>query len=575
MRTSSGVSGARAVVMALASVVAATALWTAAAPGVVAPHVDIPALNPGALRLGTTNYPIPAVQAFFVAPTGNDAANGARATPWRTLGHAVAAAPAGATVILRAGIYREGVQISGKRLTLQNYPSEAVIVRGTQVTTGFVVAVAGKSWVRSGWNHQFPRQGPAKMLRRAAPLANAPDMVFVDGKQLRQVANPDNVRGNTFAVDYAKGQLTIGVDPTGRVIEAATIQVGLSVINAAGTIVRGIQFDEFATPYNPHGAVRDLSNGTTFENDIFTNNAMAGLTTSGSNTVVTHCTMSFNGQLGVHSYRSTNVRLYGNWVTRNNTALFDQKEEAGGVKASYSSGMRIDSNLIDHNLGTGTWFDLGSNNGVIVHNNFHANAAQGAEYEISSNAVIAGNVSWSNSGGGIRIIESQHIAVWNNVVYRNDTGIEVFDGGRPETPFDITIRNNILMDGHNITTTLLDVDDKTHHYSGAQMAVTADSDVFCRSVAATPPRVVDWSRGGGLGPATYTTLAPFVAATGNESHGVACEGPLAGAMFTNTKRGDFTLGPKSAARGVGTPLPADIAAVLGVAPGIAVNAGAL
>ncbi len=571
---------AAGVLVATAATAATRAVTTAPGAATAAPSpanarglsrtVDVPAPGAGAAPLGTTAYAVPA-NAHFVAPTGNDAAKGSQAKPWRTLHHAVAAAPSGSTIVLRAGIYREGATISSKRLTLQPYPHEAVVVRGTQIVTGFVAA--GKTWVLSGWNHQFARQGPAQLIKAAAPLANAPDMVFVDGKQLRQLANPTRVRAGTFAVDYTHKKLTIGIDPKGHTIEAATVQVGLSLVHADGSIVRGIQFDEFATPYNPHGAVRDVSKNVTFENDIFTQNAMAGITEQGTNAVITHCTISANGQLGVHAYKATNTTLYANRITANNNARFNQQQEAGGVKASRSTGFDVDSNLIDHNIGTGVWFDLGSNKTTIVHNDFFANRAQGAEYEISSNATIAGNISRANSGGGIRIIESQHVQVWNNDAFRNDTPIEVWNGPRTQNPSDIKISNNIMMDGHAVTKVLLDVDDKTHKLSAAQMGVTADHDAYCRSTPAAPKNVVSWARGGGQ--AIYAQLPPFAAATHNEVHGIACDGSAAGTMFLDTKRNDFTLGGVSPGRRAGAPLPAAIAAVLGAPSGVPVDLGAI
>ena len=56
----------------------------------------------------------------------------------------------------------------------------------------------------------------------------------------------------------------------------------LAVLRALdSSVVRGIQFDEFATSYHPHAVLRDSSNGVTFENLIVTQNAMAGITETG------------------------------------------------------------------------------------------------------------------------------------------------------------------------------------------------------------------------------------------------------------------------------------------------------
>ena len=214
-----------------------------------------PSGTPGAAPLGTTNYPIP-TGAYFVAPTGSDTAAGTQAAPWATLGHAVGVAPNHSTIVMRAGIYREADVINSKALTIQPYPNEAVIVRGSNIVTGFVQS--GTTWVLKNWTYEFPRQN-ARAVDAQHPLANAPDQVFVDGAPLTQVAKAAQVGAKSFFVDYTAHQLVIGINPAGHTIEASTKTVGLHLEHAAGTIVRGIQFDEYATPASTHGAVLDSS----------------------------------------------------------------------------------------------------------------------------------------------------------------------------------------------------------------------------------------------------------------------------------------------------------------------------
>jgi len=82
---------------------------------------------------------------FFVSPSGNDAANGSLATPWKTIAKALLATGPGATVNLRAGTYTETIEMRGdpgnrfgKTMggspagwwTLQSYPGEQATVAG-------------------------------------------------------------------------------------------------------------------------------------------------------------------------------------------------------------------------------------------------------------------------------------------------------------------------------------------------------------------------------------------------------------------------------------------------------------
>ena len=436
-----------------------------------------PSGTPGAAPLGTTSYPIPTSGAYFVAPTGSDKAAGTQAAPWATLGHAVGTAPNHSTIVMRAGIYREAVVINSKALTIQPYPNEAVIVRGSNIVTGFVQS--GTTWVLKNWTYQFPRQN-ARAVDAQHPLANAPDQVFVDGAPLTQVAKAAQVGAKSFFVDYTAHQLVIGINPAGHTIEASTKEVGLHLEHAAGTIVRGIQFDEYATPASTHGAVLDSSGGAVFENDWFLNNASAGLSIEGPSTLVTHDTMADNGQLGLHANQADHLHVTETEVKQNNTEGFDEHEEAGGMKLSSSNDVLIDDNLADGNYAKGIWFDIASLRATIVRNQTFSNLDEGIQFEISSGAVIAGNVAWRNSGGGIRVIESQHVDIYNNVLYKNQSAVDVWEGSRPQNVADVTIRNNVMMDGSAGATSLLDVHDFTNKLTGAQMGVSTDADAFCR-----------------------------------------------------------------------------------------------
>jgi hypothetical protein len=75
-------------------------------------------------------------RAFFVSPTGSDSAAGTKAKPWRTIQKAANAVPAGSTVEIRGGVYRERVVMHvsgapGAWITFRNYNGEHVRLDGT------------------------------------------------------------------------------------------------------------------------------------------------------------------------------------------------------------------------------------------------------------------------------------------------------------------------------------------------------------------------------------------------------------------------------------------------------------
>lgn len=525
--------------------------------------------TPGAAKLGATTYDVPS-DAIVVAPGGHDTAAGTVADPLRTVGAALARAADGATVVLRGGVYRESLLVSGRRVTLQAYPNEAVAVRGSRVVTGWTAS--GSVWTRSGWAPRFPRTTPA-VVQRSHPMANAPDMVFVDGVGLRQVSSLSRVHGRTFFVDERNSRLVIGVDPAQHVVEASFAQVGLRLVDAAGTVVRGLQFERFATPVSSHGAVIDESGGVRFEHDIFTQNASSGLSvvhSTGSS--VDHCTFVANGQLGLHAFQASDLVVQSSRFTRNNTELFDPKMEAGGAKLSQVQRVKFDRVLADGNSGNGIWFDVDASDISLVRSEVARNRANGVQIEISSDVVVASVVARDNTLVGFRIIESARVALANSVAFRNRTDVTILEGDRPQDLAAVSVSNTVLFDTRTGSGALLDVQDIRRRASGAEMGVTLAANAYCRSRPNRPPVVAVWPGDGGV--STYARAVDELAAiTASAAPGVACDGPDAAAMFVRPAAGDFRLGPDSLARGTGTPLSAPVASALGVAAGTPADPG--
>lgn len=86
-------------------------------------------------------------RSLYVALDGNDAANGAAGTPFRTINYALGKALAGDTVFVRAGTYTDRVifpksGLLGKHITLKAYPGERPLIDGSLTTaTGWMAMV--------------------------------------------------------------------------------------------------------------------------------------------------------------------------------------------------------------------------------------------------------------------------------------------------------------------------------------------------------------------------------------------------------------------------------------------------
>jgi parallel beta-helix repeat protein len=517
----------------------------------------------GPVPIGKTRYPVPA-KARFVAPNGKDTAAGTRSAPWRTLGHAVSQVSAGAVIVLRKGIYHESLEVTRKHLTIQSYPGEAVWFDGSRQVTGWVRD--GSTWRKDGWTTRFDHTDPTvgrdwtfQMTDPKYPMARWPDQVFVNGKELEQVANRAAVKAGTFAVDYATGRLYIGSDPHGARVDASTLAEALYLHGADGSVVRGIGFRRYATPIKRMGAVKGYANDLVFENDVFADTALTGLSILGSRITVRRNAFLRNGQLGLQGNKSDNSTIVGNVMTGNNAAHFKIIPVAGGMKITTSRGLRVLDNDVEDNGSAGIWLDESCSSAVIARNVVRHNTGHGIQFEISKGALIVGNLVVDNARYGIRILESSQVKIWNNTVTSNARRqIDVLDSSRSNRVNQIVLRNNLLESRPGIDQ-LLGVEDLTKK-SGANAMVDADGDAFYRP-AGGPKALIHWVDPGRK-TKDLTGLTDFTARTGREAHGIASEGA---APFSD--RLEFRLRPGSDPLRAGLPVTAEVAALLGLHTG--------
>lgn len=565
-------------------------------------------LDPTALH--DTEYAVPS-NAFFVAPNGNDANPGAVDAPWATLAAAVQAAPAGATVVLREGSYRTDKVLVTKPLTLQPFPHEHVWIKGSLVVGDWVQD--GSVWRKDGWTYAFPplsslpgggagcpATNPKCALDPAYPAADYRDMVFVNGQALRQVLRREDVRPATatspatFYVDAATQQIFIGADPTGKLVEATAFLNGLEFLETAGgSVVRGLGFAHFGET-----AVRLRSPNTTFEHNTVVWNAVQGqvVNASAANSVIRANTFSYNGRKGMTAFGPPNLLVEGNLVSFNNVERFALSWDAAGMKLVPVDRAVVRGNLVQDNISNAIWYDNSATNGTIVYNLVRRNQGIGIFFEVSRGAIIAGNVS-INNGMGIRVSGSSDVKVYNNTLARNAINLQVYDNARiNRNPAEVAagidyetrnvaIKNNIFAAAQptgNVTlpSALLNVTQDPCGTTGPpcndteQMLSALDSNLYYRTDPSQPSTLILWRPNALINPISYTNLADFRAATGFEQNGIEISGQLSRGLFPNEERGDFRLLGNTPGRKDGEPLPADVAAALGLKPNAKLDVGA-
>jgi nitrous oxidase accessory protein NosD len=203
---------------------------------------------------------------LYVSPDGSDSASGAADAPWRTLAHAAAAAPAGATVLIRAGTYAAfSVTRSGQPdapITFAAYPGESPIVQG-DAGRAYVIRLSGIHDVRiSG----LVVQGAPARWGAGIRVDSGSSRIVVRGCILRANHSFGTEIADSTAVTVADSLIT-GND-TGVQVSRAGAGVAITgnrIVDNAGMVVND------ATPGNDRGANAIVLYETTGHVDISDN----------------------------------------------------------------------------------------------------------------------------------------------------------------------------------------------------------------------------------------------------------------------------------------------------------------
>jgi parallel beta-helix repeat protein len=259
------------------------------------------------------------------------------------------------------------------------------------------------------------------------------DMVFVDGRMLQSAAWEGGLDTNTFSIDYEHGHVFIGFNPSNHLIEITAFDSALirttgevhgRKSDGKGATIRGITFTQYAYRAlevegkepeglaNPSSFGKDVV-GSTFENVTISYCSRVAGYFRGDKTVFRNCLISDTSTEGVYLLSSSDCLLEKNIFRRNNV------EQITGY---YPSAVKIfnqthrvtcrDNLVIDQPYSNGIWYDVGNQDGVFI-NNWIEGCIDGFFYEISSNAVCAGNV-FVNCDKGVRVLNAANVRVYQN-----------------------------------------------------------------------------------------------------------------------------------------------------------------
>ena len=479
------------------------------------------------------NYELPkAKRIFYVSSDGKADAPGITLEQPTTFEAAIAQVSTGDAIILRGGVYRTGDLKLSQGITIQPYANEHPILKGTEIATEWKAQPNGL-W-RTSWKQLFPAK-PADWWRRERQGRETPrhlfnnDMLFVDGELLNAVGAEYEITPKSYYIDYESQQIYIGTNPENRVVEITTHDSALiRTIGEAhgkpndhlGPTIRGLTFTQYAYRALEVEATEPTKRmessefgkevvGTTLENVTISFCSRVAGYFRGDNLVIRNCLVADCGTEGIYVIGSADILLERNIVTRTNSAERITGYFASAVKIfnqSYRAVCRGNL-IIDNPYASGVWYDVGEVDGVFV-NNWVERTNDGFFYEISKNAICAGNI-FVNCTRGIYILNSVNVQVYQNTFFNSLVKIErnersaVGDhfGWHPSTGPDVEERhshvliNNLLAADEAFTGPLIEfkqalqLKDRLKEPQVSQL----DGNVYARRVGSRPQPLITWS----------------------------------------------------------------------------------
>ena len=397
--------------------------------------------------VGGSNPPPPPPQSYGAPGCGYNLNGDVYAGPnerYKTIQDAVNGAWNGATVIVRAGDYRETVRVN-KSITLQG--ECGATIKGSDVVGGWWQE--GNSWVRwyqpafSVWSQCDPSSDNRCGL---------PDQVFIDGAPQTQRTWQGGLTGNDFWV--GNGKLYLSNNPNWHTVEVSNRSVWLQGDGGTSNVtVRGLGFAHSTAPALTASLTDAGGNNWTFDGNDVSQSAAAGVSIFGYGSSIKNNNIHDNGQTGVKA-QGQNELIDNNRLFGNNTEWFDGSWESGGAKFVGARNLTVQNNVVYNNNAPGLWCDVSCDTVTFQYNIMHDNSRQGIHFELSNNASIHDNIAYSNGfgyrlwplGSGILVQNSSNVDVYNNTVAWNADGIGVIqmDRGQWTNMTNINIHDNTI-----------------------------------------------------------------------------------------------------------------------------------
>ncbi len=388
----------------------------------------------------------------YVATNGSDSNSGtSAASPFATLGKAIASSTANDTIVVRGGTYRNthGLSIgTGKNgLHIVAYPNEIPIFNGADV--------ASSGWTAEG-SLSFRPYTPRPVTDahgisfssgqnlKADGLGKYPDQAWVGNTQLQQVAAKTDVdRDGEFWVDRTNNRLYIRTTDLNKgsveVSSSTSGRIRMLNISSSGVVIEGLRITRYSVAADDYGVL--LFNGSA-DNSVIKNvelsefaflGVMYTNTSSDLNTgsTIRNTTIDSSAWMGVNASYTTDLVIDASKINdMNHFDEFTSSPQSGALKTSRTRGTKVTNSVISNNKSHGLWFDQSNIAIVVANTRITDNTGSGMFFEISDGLTFVNNYVKATSGQPIKIAGSSGVKLVNNTIVGGKDPIGVYTDSR-------------------------------------------------------------------------------------------------------------------------------------------------
>lgn len=359
------------------------------------------------------------------------------------------------TVRVHPGVYREALALprSERRtdapLVLEGVGADRVVVSGSDVWTGWQQQDDG-TWALP-WPHRWglapiPEGGWAGYLERndVTDLIRRREVVWSDGRVLRQVLDPAELVDGSFHVDEAAGRITLrmaaGSTPDDATVEVAVRDRLLTVDRWQHVTVRGITFRHAATALQSSAVRFEESSHLLIEDARFEWSNWSGLGFRHATDVTVRRTAATdNGVVGIGSYRGRRMAFTDVESSRNNTWRGPWSNHFGWEVGSKFFRLEDATFTRWHaadNEANGLWFDTDVANVTIRDSFFGRNLRRGLFLEAVQGPIrLEGSTVCENLDRGVVDGRADDVTLVDNRLFANRGAQLLFSGARAGRTF--------------------------------------------------------------------------------------------------------------------------------------------